>query len=168
MSADVEWVRHPTGADTPRQQKDDSNTRGRILGRRMSCPPQQWEAGGAQNRWRVANVACVCALSVAGLVPECGFPTSGIPQRNRRCVTDHFWMRWQRIWSPRHRNCRFSAEFVRDDETPLSRCGVVLVTNKSRCRVARPSHVVLEFAVNRGTITILSTFLLKKATKQFL
>ena len=47
---------------------------------------------------------------------------------------------------------------------PLSRCGVVLVTNKSRCRVAGPSHVVLEFAVNRGTTVILSTFLLKKAT----
>ena len=35
-------------------------------------------------------LACVCALSVAGLVPECGFPTSSIPQRNRRCATDHF------------------------------------------------------------------------------
>ena len=45
--------------------------------------------------------------------------------------------------------------YGRDDETPLSRCRVVLVkpTNPdavSQGKVVVPSHVVLEFAVNRG------------------
>ena len=83
-----EWVRHPTGADTPAEglltHVDGSSDEECLVF------PNNGRHVVPRTDGKLPTLHAFALSLLQDWCQNVGFPTSGIPQRNRRCVTDHF------------------------------------------------------------------------------